>query len=175
MDSGALSVAVNQVGIGIDPGLGAKRCGLAAIYAEPPRVIDVHSVGPEPWDEIRRFVTTIAQHHALSFIAIENPLRVLAGKHQSGETNVKAWRLLEIVGFARALAALLHVAFIDIDPQRIKRAVGAPSDADKKQVLRCVQACFRSDRLALNEHEADALATAYSARAIHRMRLAGIA
>jgi len=172
-DSGALSVAAGKVGIGIDPGLGAERCGLAAIYAEPPRLIEVQSVGPEPWDEIRRFVTKVAQNYTLSFIAIENPLRVLAGKHKSGETNVKAWRLLEVVGFARGIAAMLHVAFIEIDPQRIKRGVGAARTADKKQVRRCVRACFGTPQW-LNEHEADALATAYSARAIHRMRVAGL-
>ncbi len=177
-DSGALSVAAGStVGIGIDPGLGVNRCGLAAIYAEPPRVIDLHSVGPEPWDEIRRFVTHIAQNHILSFIAVENPLGVLAGKHKSGETNVKAWRLLEVVGFARGLAAMLHAHFIEIDPQRIKRGVGAASNASKAQVRRCVEACFiqyegLSTRLLLNEHKADALATAYTARAIHRLSVA---
>jgi len=167
-DSGALSAAVHQVGIGIDPGLGENKCGLAAICInQTPELVQRRLAGPEPWASIHGFVINVAQRYQLRFIAIENPLGVLGRMQRTGETNLKAWRLLEVVGFARALALVLHVQFIELDPQVIKRAVGAPRTAKKKQIIECVQRICIGCPSNISEHEADALATAFTGRGVY--------
>jgi Holliday junction resolvasome RuvABC endonuclease subunit len=172
-DSGALSAAVHQVGIGIDPGLGENKCGLAAIYInQTPELVQRRLAGPEPWASIHGFVINVAQRYQLRFIAIENPLGVLGRMQRTGETNLKAWRLLEVVGFARALALALHTQFIELDPQVIKRAVGAPRTAKKKQIIQCIQRICIGCPSNISEHEADATATAYAGNSVYWVRAA---
>jgi len=96
----------------------------------------------------------------ISWIAIEDPLYVIAGKQRRKATNFDAIRLMAVVGIAASCGFRLDVPVVLLEPGEVKRAVGANRASSKERIMRCVRAIVRQCPEALDEHRADACAAA---------------
>jgi Holliday junction resolvasome RuvABC endonuclease subunit len=161
-----------DVGMGVDPGL--RACGVAFLSHEANgwnycAGMTIQALPRKPgYDFVARLrfieeqLKNLLQIYAkrIRWIAIEDPLYVIAGKQRRKETNFEAIRVMAVVGLAASWGFRLNVPVVLLEPGDVKRAVGANRASSKERVVRCVRAIVRQCPEALDEHRADACATA---------------
>lgn len=160
------------LGLGVDPGL--RACGMALVGRDgaswiSPASRTVRSTPKSDFvsllraigDALREMASLGARApHGLGWIGIEDPLYVIAGKQGRAETDFHALRLMAVLGVACEVGFELGVAVVLVDTGDVKRAVGAPPNADKAQIQRAARAmirgCDAQSRPDFDEHQADA-------------------
>jgi Holliday junction resolvasome RuvABC endonuclease subunit len=159
----------DDVGMGVDPGL--RACGVALVRQEsdgwrywqgatcksPARTEFVSQLR-----HIQHYFDTLLAYFGsrITWIAIEDPLYVIAGKQRRKQTNFDAIRVMAVVGMAASCGFRLHVPVVLLEPGEVKRAVGANRASSKERIVRCVRAIVRECPETLDEHRADACAAA---------------
>jgi Holliday junction resolvasome RuvABC endonuclease subunit len=163
-----------MIALGWDPGV--KSCGLALVRQDGQRWTRVNSVTVRTTvraDFVARLRTIADAARALirgdinapvACIGIEDPFHVFANK-AGKDTNIHALGIIAVLGLACDIGFQYGIPVELVETGDVKRAVGAPANADKLQVQTCVSMMVFNcpkDKL-LDEHQADAVATAIAA------------
>lgn len=153
-------------GIGID--LGYANCGLACIDLSARQIVNYMTIETARTkllnDRLRLIhdaIRTQLSVKNIKAVGYEHPLRTAAGKAKRNQTSSSSLILHIVLGHIQSLCWTLGLQLEGFEPQEVKKAVmgSGGAMADKSQIRHMVKVLTG---FAMNEHEADATATAFA-------------